>query len=215
MTQAILTLLVTLSGQPAAADDLFFARGVGNETFARVFEHNLLGPAVQIGVLGHSVRGRAFGARADLTWDGERVTGQVAGGRVDLKYRDDEGRLALDGVFAGSAIHLELSPTDIAGHIVGRQLALKGADGIFASEDLEIGIPEALSARDAGERAAVLPLLIAGVTGVKRAEAPLFRVAPPVGWPNHDSFVTPGIFAHSSGAGGPYIQTMEGGRRHQ
>ena len=204
MLQPIWALLFLFSAQPTGAGDLFFARAPGNETVARVFEHNVLGPAIQVGFLGHSVRGRAWGAKADLNWDADRVSGQFGGLRVDLKYRAEaDGHLTMDGVFAGSAIHLDLSTTTITGHIGTRHLALTGSEGVFTGDGLEIDIPQALRARVAGEQAAVLPLLLAGVTRATQSDAHLFRVAPPAGWPTQETAVTPSAFG--GGAGGPNV----------
>ena len=214
MTQ-VLTLLLTLSVQPTAANDLFVARGTGNETAARVFDHNVLGPAIQVGLLGHAVRGRAWGAKTDLVWDGERVRGQLGGSRVDLKYREDvSGRLIIDGTFAGGTIHLDVSPTAINGRMGERRLALTGEGGVFTSEGFEIDIPQALNAREAGERAAMLPLLLAGVTHATRPVIRMFHIEVPDGFPSHETAVAPGFF--SGGGGEPDLVPLhwEGGHRH-
>ena len=207
-------LLFALSVQPTPADDLFFARGTGGETVAQVFEHNLLGPGIQLGLLGHSVRGRAFGAKTNLAWDADHVSGQVAGARVDLKYREADGRLVMNGIFAGNVTYLEVSPAAITGHIGEQRLALAGTDGVFTSDGFQIEIPEALRLRQAGERAAVLPLLLATVTRPNRDEALLFHVTPPEGWPSQERFIKPSAFPYLGGSGGPMTPVQMEHRHH-
>lgn len=222
MTQTILALLFVLSAQPTGADDLFFARGMGSDTTARVFDHNILGPTIQIGLLGHSLRGRAWGAKADLVWDGERVVGQAGGARVDLKYRaQDDGGLEVEGVYAGSPIHLAFGAATIVGQIDRHRVALAGAEGVFGGDGIEVDIPAALTSREAGERAAVLPILIAGVTRAARPpidHSRLFRFEPPEGWPtarSPDVSFRPSALPYFIGAGGPNPPNPMSDRRRE
>ena len=205
MTHALFALLVALSAQPTAADDLFVARGGGTETIAQMFTHNLLGPDVQLGFFGHALRGRAFGVKVDLSWDAGHVIGLVGGARVDLTYRERDGRLELDGTFAGGATHLSFGPAAIVGNIGHQKWAMTQSEGQYVGDGMQIDIPQALALREAGERAAVLPVLLVGVTRAPKSaiDPRQFRVVPPAGWPSQATIVSPSAFPYAGGAGGP------------
>ena len=203
MAQAILALLFAVGSDVGGNVDEFVARGYGFATTVHVYENSLIGPTVQIGKYGHTLRGRAWGAATEVSWDSARVTGLSGGAPVNLAYHlEPDGALRLDGMYAGNLTHLEIGPFGIRGHIGPRDFALDGRGGTFVSfipTAFEVELPRSLSRREPGELAATLPILLAGFAGpsttpvvprprvlpdaVDTNFASLFRVTPPKGWP--------------------------------
>lgn len=212
MAHGILALLLTLGTDVGnSSPDEFVARGPGFATTVRFYEHSLIGPTIQMGRYGRTLRGSAYGAATEMSWDDTRVTGLSGGAPVNLAYRvEADGSLRMDGMFAGNLTHLEVGPLGIRGHIGPRDFVMDGRSGVFLSlfpAPVEIEIPSALRAREPGEQAAVLPILLAGFAGPSTTPvvpqprvlpeilarrknvqgndyADAFRVAPPPGWPH-------------------------------
>jgi hypothetical protein len=200
--------LVTVLLVPAVVTggDEFISRGGGTATTARISESGLVGPTIQMGRYGNALRGRAFGAPIEVSWNAERVVGLTGGAPVNLRYqRGPDGILRLDGMYAGNLTHLAIGADGVTGYIGPRDFALDKHDGVLVGlypipEQVEI--PQALARLEVGEQAALLPVLLAGFAGpqaaLQRSPAPgprrppatahldydnLFRVSPPAGWP--------------------------------
>jgi hypothetical protein len=208
MAHGILALLLVWGADVTTNGDEFVARSAARATTVRVFEHSLIGPTIQLGKYGRTLRGTVWGAPTEVSWDGARVTGLSGGAPIDLAYRiEPDGELRMDGMFAGNLTHLYVGAMGIHGHIGPRDLALEARDGMYAGlfpTWMEIEIPRTLAAREPGELAATLPILLAGFAGpadawfvpprrllptvVEKPKGPVdyadaFRVAPPPGWP--------------------------------
>jgi hypothetical protein len=201
MAHAVLALLFAFGADVGGNVDEFVARGYGFATTVHVYDQSLIGPTVQMGRYGHTLRGRAWGAATEVSWDAERVTGLSGGAPVNLAYRvQPDGALRLDGMYAGNLTHLEIGPFGIRGHIGPRDFALDGRGGLFVSlmpTFYQIELPRRLAKREPGELAATLPILLAGFAGpsttpvvprprmlpASDTHADLFRVTPPAGWP--------------------------------
>jgi hypothetical protein len=211
MAHGILALLFVLGTDVTTKGDEFVARGIGAATTVHVYEHTMVGPTIQLGRYGRTLRGSAYGAATDISWDDSRVTGLTGGAPINLAYRvEPDGELSVDGLFAGNLTHLHVAATGIHGHIGPRDFALDAHEGMFVSlfpTWLEVEIPRTLASREPGELAATLPILLAGYAGPatipnfparpmlreilarrKQVGGPVdykdaFRVAPPPGWP--------------------------------
>ena len=224
MAQTVLALLLTFGADVGGNVDEFVARGNGFATTVHVYDHSLIGPTVQMGRYGHTLRGRAYGAATEVSWDAERVTGLSGGAPVNLAYRiEPDGALRLDGMYAGNLTHLEIGSFGIRGHIGPRDFALDGRGGVFVSlvpTYYEIELPRALASREPGELAATLPILLAGFAGPSTTPVvpkprmlpevvdnrDLFRVTPPAGWPTSPTaparvtMTPPSLGSHGSGS---------------
>jgi hypothetical protein len=235
MSHVILALLLAVGADRSqtAANEVV-ARGPGFAWAAHVYEHSLIGPLIEMGLYGHTMRGRAWGLPTQLEWDGQRVVGQAGDQPVNLLYEvEADGGLRLDGMLVGALTHLEIGPVGIRGHIGGHDFALddEGRQIVTgARTPYELEIPPGLATREAGQVAASVSVLLAGlavpreqlhdaIAGIHKPilhHAELFRVSPPPGWrgPNPAVHVPVGGIGGALGAGAGGSPSTSGSMRH-
>lgn len=137
-------------------------------SYALVDTHAIRGPGGGAELDERSMQGHFRGAPVQLDWSQEAVNGRVGGRPTKLAFHEGEV-MTLQGTFAGGATDLVLDGGGLYGQLGPCDYTLRRAPGGFRGvrscfgqppQPTEVAFPEALQARPAGLRVALLGLLL-------------------------------------------------------
>ena len=100
-----------------APTDEFVVEAPGRVLPVKVAGDSLTGPVVQAKWSGNSLRGSAFNRPLDLTINGDRIEGLIAGRQVNVHVTQTASGLRLQGLYGGQPTDITIGQTHIDGHI--------------------------------------------------------------------------------------------------
>jgi len=165
-------LLVLAQGLlTVAPGDEFVMSVPGQSITARMDGKDITGPQHQFAFYGDALRGRAYNRAADLTEDGDRVSGSITGGPINLHVKPTAKGLHVTGLYAGQISNIRLGPDSIEGNFgaCSYDLHAQGAEYVgFRScgggppQPTSVQIPSVLAERSPTQLVAALAMLMSG-----------------------------------------------------